>query len=105
MSELRKKVIMEVEATSYIPEIGQKVYLIYGNSLFVEKVHSVGERSFIIASFKENTRRDYWEWYYKDFGKRWFWSFKDASEVLMSRFGDDYELVKYEEEWYEVERL
>ncbi len=100
-----KKVVIEVEATQRTPKIGQKVYVIYQDCLFVETVHSLGEKTFVIDSFKANTKSDYWEWRYKDYGIRWFTDFESAKDELLSRFGDDYELVGYSSEWYEVERL
>ena len=88
-----------------MPKINQTVYVIYGDCIFVEKVYSLGEKSFIVASFKRNTKEDYWEWQYKDKGVSWFTDLEEAKEKLMSRYTDDYELVQYDATWYEVSKL
>lgn len=105
MSDLRKKIIAEVEAQAYVPKIGQTVYVIYEDCLFVEKVHSIGAYTFVITSYKANTKIDFWEWRYRDYKIRWFTDLEEAKETLLSRFTDDYELVEYESTWYEVEEL
>ena len=105
MFELRKKIIAEVDAQGRVPEIGQKVYVIYENCLFPETVYSLGQRTFILQSFRANTKCDFWEWRYKDYGIRWFTDFDEAKDMLLSKFTDEYKLVEYEAKWYEVERL
>lgn len=105
MGELRKKIVVEVDATQHVPMIGQTVYVIYQDCLFVETVHSLGQHTFVLASYKANTRSDFWEWRYKDYGIRWFTDFEQAKDELMSRFTDEYELVEYDTTWYEVTRL
>ena len=111
MSDLRKKIIAEVDAQGHVPTIGQTVYVIYQDrlygqyGLFVEKVHSLGRHTFVLAAFRANTKNDFWEWRYKDYGIRWFIDFESAEEELMSRFTDEYGLVKHNSTWYEVERL
>jgi hypothetical protein len=105
MSDLRKKIIAEVDAQGHVPTIGQTVYVLYEDHLFVEKVYSLGEKTFLLASFRANTKIDFWEWRYKDYGIRWFLTYEDAEEELLSRYTDDYMLVGYESKWYEVVRL
>ena len=103
--ELRKKIVAEVDAKNHVPEIGQEVYCIYGSCLYVEKVYAIGSVSFIVASYRRNTREDFWEWRYDGYGKRWFTDLEQAKETLLSRYTDEYELVKYDATWYEVEKL
>jgi hypothetical protein len=105
MGDLRKKIIAVVDAEGHVPEIGQTVYVLYEDCIFVEKVYSLGEKTFLLASFRANTKIDFWEWRYKDYGIRWFTTFESAEEELLSRYSDDYCLVGYESKWYEVERL
>lgn len=40
------------------PKIGQKVYLIYGNGILVDKVGYLGKYSFIIDSFSKRLYRE-----------------------------------------------
>lgn len=88
-----------------IPKIGDTVYVIYAECIFVDKVFAVGEKEFILESFRRNTREDYWLCRAEDKYNRWFDSLSDAKEKLMSSYNDDYELVQYDATWYEVEKL
>ena len=88
-----------------MPKIDQTVYVIYGDCIFVEKVYALGEKSFIVESFKRNTKEDFWEWQYKDKGVAWFTDLEEAKGKLMSRYTEDYELVQYDATWYEVSKL
>lgn len=103
--EMRKKIIAEVDAQGRVPEIGQKVYVIYEDCLFVETVYCLGKATFIIESYRANTRTDFWEWRYREYGIRWFTDFETAKETLLAKFTDEYDLVEYSSKWYEVERL
>lgn len=95
-----------VEVTNKdMPMIGQTVYVIYGSCIYVEKVHALGEKGFIVASFNRNTKESFWEWQYRDRDVRWFTDLESAAEELMSKYTDDYQLVKYDSTWYEVEKL
>jgi hypothetical protein len=71
----------------------------------VEKVYALGEKGFIVASFKRNTKESFWEWQYRDKGVNWFTELEEAKDALMSRYTDDYELVQYDATWYEVSKL
>ena len=102
MGEMRKRIVAEVEADEHVPKIGAKVWVIYKDTIFEEQVYALGERTFILAAFKMNTFEDFWEWRYKDYGKRWFVDFESAEEELLSKYGDEYKLECYESKWYEV---
>ena len=102
MGDLRKKIIGEVDAELYVPAIGQKVWLIYEDCIFVDTVYCLGKDTFIIFSFNGNTKNDFWEWRYKDFGKRWFTNFEAAKEKLLSNYSEEYDLVEHDTTWYEV---
>ncbi len=107
MGDLRKKIIGEVDASLYVPSIGQTVYLIYEEcTLYVEKVHSLGKDSFIVEAYKRpDVKFNFIEWRYEDYGSRWFTDFDACAEKILSRFSDEYELKEYDSKWYEVERL
>lgn len=88
-----------------MPKIGDTVYVIYGKCIFVDKVFAVGEKDFILASFRLNTKEDYWLCHACDKYKTWFDDLEEAKAVLMSHYDDDYYLMKYDATWYEVEKL
>lgn len=102
MGELRKRIIGEVSANLRVPMIGQKVWLIYEDCIFVDTVYCLGKDTFIILSFNRNTKNDFWEWRYKDFGKRWFTDFASAKKELLCGYGEEYGLVEHDTTWYEV---
>ena len=102
MGDLRKKIIGEVDADLYVPAIGQKVWLIYEDCIFVDTVYCLGKDTFIILSFNGNTKNDFWEWRYKDFGKRCFTNFEAAKEKFLSNYSEEYDLVEHDTTWYEV---
>ena len=87
-----------------MPLIGETVYVIYGEELYVEKVFAVSTKEFILESFR-NTKEWFWLQKVEDKGKTWFDNFEAAKEEILSRYNDDYELVKYEKTWYGVEPL
>lgn len=84
--------------------IGTKVYCIYGNGILVDEVAFVGKDSFIIESFHRSTYEDSWEWYYEDYGTKWFLitDFSKAKQELLSRFKDGLVLKKINDDWYEL---
>ena len=87
-----------------MPRVGEKVYVIYGDEIYEEKVFAVGEKHFILESFR-NTVEMYWLQNLEDEGGSWFFDLEKAKDELMSRYSDDYELVEYTKRWYGVRRL
>lgn len=87
-----------------MPRVGEKVYVLYGDELYEEKVFAVGEKHFILESFR-NTVELYWLQRLEDKDSVWFFDLEDAKDDLMSRYNDDYELVEYTKRWYGVRRL
>lgn len=87
-----------------MPKVGDKVYVLYGDELYEETVFAVGEKHFILESFR-TTVELYWLQNFEDEGATWFFSLEDAKDELMSRYNDDYELVEYTKRWYGVEKL
>ena len=87
-----------------MPRIGETVYVLYGEELYVEKVFAIGAKEFILDSFRTSVE-PFWLQNVEDKDRTWFYNLKDAAEELMSRYTDDYELVKYEKTWYGVRKL
>lgn len=84
-----------------MPMIGQTIYRLYENELHVDKVFAIAGMGFILESFR-TTKELYWWCELSDKDTTWFDNFNCAAEQLLSRYGDDYELVKHEANWYEV---
>ena len=101
----KKSVMLVVDGAGYVPKFGDTVYVIYENGIYKEKVHSLGMTAFIVEGFTADTKPSFWQWQYKDFGRLWFADLEQAQEELLSRFTDDYELVHYTNEWWEVEKV
>lgn len=87
-----------------MPRVGETVYVIFGDELYVEKVFAVGAKEFILDSFR-TSKELFWLQKVEDKDRTWFYNLTDAAEELLSRYNDDYELVKYEETWYGVRKL
>ena len=87
-----------------MPRVGETVYVIFGDELYVEKVFAVGAKEFILDSFR-STKELFWLQKVEDKDRTWFYNLTDAAEELLSRYNDDYELVKYEKTWYGVRKL
>lgn len=87
-----------------MPRIGETIYVLYGDEVYVEKVFAVGANEFILESFR-NTQETFWLQKVEDKDKTWFYCLYEAVEELLSRFTDDYELVRYEKTWYGVRKL
>lgn len=88
------------------PEIGQRVYCIYGDGILVDNIAFIGNESFIIKSFGSSTYEDSWEWYYEDYEEKWFTNLKKAKEKLISIAEEKYKekciIKKYSDDWYEL---
>lgn len=87
-----------------MPRVGETVYVIFGDELYVEKVFAVGAKEFILDSFR-TSKELFWLQKVEDKDRTWFYNLTDAAEELLSRYNDDYELVKYEKTWYGVRKL
>ena len=87
-----------------MPRVGETVYVIYGDEIYEEKVFAVGEKHFILESFR-NTVELYWLQRLEDKDSVWFFDLEKAKDELMSRYNDEYELVEYTKRWYGVRRL
>lgn len=90
------------------PKIGQKVYLLYGTGILVEKVGYLGKDSFVIESFQYDcTERDSWEWDYDDYNVQWFTNLKEARAKLIENYRDKIDgkpkVTKISDNWYALE--
>lgn len=89
------------------PEIGTKVYCIYGDGILVDEVAFIGKDSFIIESFHNLTYEDSWEWNYEDYEEEWFTDLEMAKQKLLSwykeKYGNYFEIIKLSDNWYQVE--
>lgn len=95
-----------IEGVGNIPKVGQTVYVIYDDEIFVEKVYALGKKAFIVSAWKDSAiKSDFFEWFYDDVGSSWFTDFESAKEHILSFYDDDYELVEYDKVWYKVVRL
>ena len=84
------------------PEIGTKVYCIYGDGILVDEVAFIGKDSFIIESFHSLTYEDSWEWYYEDYDEKWFSNPEKAKEELLCKYGDSFRIEKVTDNWLQV---
>lgn len=88
------------------PKLGRRVYCIYNEAILVETVAFIGQESFIVSSFGNDTNEDSWEWWYEDFEKTWFTSISKAKKCILSSFEEKYgckfKLKKLYEDYYEV---
>ena len=87
-----------------MPRVGETVYVIYGDEIYEEKVFAVGEKHFILESFR-TTVELYWLQKVEDKDDSWFFDLEKAKDELLSRYNDEYELVEYTKRWYGVRRL
>ena len=87
-----------------MPRVGETVYVIYGDEIYEEKVFAVGEKHFILESFRL-TVEPYWLHELEGKDASWFFNLEDAKDELLSRYNDEYELVEYTKRWYGVRRL
>lgn len=91
------------------PKLGEKVYVIYGNSISLEKVGYIGKDSFIIEAFESGVHFDFLEWNFADFEKNWFVSLTKAKEALLleaktlCRKNEKAKIVKLDKDYWEVE--
>lgn len=86
------------------PEIGTRVYCIYGDGILVDEVAFIGKDSFIIDSFGSATYEDSWEWYYENYNKNWFTDIEKAKEELLDIFHylDNVKIVRVDDNWYQL---
>lgn len=89
------------------PGLGRKVYCIYDEGILVDTVKFIGQNSFIINSFGEETEPDSWEWGYDTYNEKWFTNLSEAKKKLINILKDKYEekfqIVKKTDAWYMVE--
>lgn len=64
------------------PEIGDKVFVMYENSLIEETVLAVGKDFFFTSAYGEEYIFDSWKYYFKDYGKTWAFTFKKMKEMF-----------------------
>lgn len=84
------------------PEIGTRVYCIYGDGILVDNVAFIGKDSFIIESFDSATYEDSWEWYYEDCEEKWFTNLKQAKEKLLSKYGNNFKIEMVTDDWFQL---
>lgn len=89
------------------PGLGRKVYCIYDEGILVDTVKFIGQDSFIINSFGEETEPDNWEWSYDAYNEKWFTNLSEAKKKLINILKDKYEekfqIVQKTDAWYMVE--
>ena len=66
-----------------MPRVGEKVYVLYGDELYEETVFAVGEKHFILESFR-TTVELFWLQNFDDEGATWFFSIEDAKDGISS---------------------
>lgn len=86
------------------PKLGKKIYYIFGDGIFVDKVGYLGKESFIIDSFNNCVIFETLEWDYDEYNIKWFTSLAKAKEQLRKLFGDQkIKIKKMDASWYEAE--
>lgn len=89
------------------PGLGRKVYCIYDEGILVDTVKFIGQDSFIINSFGEETEPDSWEWSYDAYNEKWFTNLSEAKKKLIDNYKDKYEekikVTKVSDIWYELD--
>ena len=93
-----------MEMDKNMPRVGEKVYVIFGSEIYEEKVFAVGEKHFILETFRI-TVEDYWLQKLEDKDQTWFFNLEDAKDELMAGYPDGYEVVEYTKHWYGVRRV
>lgn len=97
------------DSSVYKPPVGKLVYIVYRDSILVERVGYAGKDSFIIDSFSDLLNFDSLEWYYEDYGKTWFTDLQGAKDKIIhvfeeqDRFKRKYRVVKIDSTLYEVQ--
>lgn len=88
------------------PKLGKKIYYIFGDGIFVDKVGYLGKESFILDSFNNCMIFETLEWNYDDYNIKWFTSLTKAKEQLRKLFGDQkIKIKKMDDSWYEAEMI
>ena len=86
-----------------IPRLGQKVYLVYDDSIVLEKVEMKGKDGFATPSafddsIIEECRQPI---YYEDYGTRWFTSLSEAKKSI--KLNEDERIVKCSNTYWRVQ--
>ena len=87
-----------------MPRVGEKVYVIYEDELTEETVEFVGDGKFILAGFRKYKELFYLQLVSNE-GCTWFYDLEEAKTALLSRYGDEYEIVEETKTWYWVAKL
>ena len=89
------------------PGLGRKVYCICSEGILVDTVKFIGQDSFIINSFGEETEPDSWEWSYDTYNEEWFTNLSEAKKklinILKDRYEEKFQIVQKTDAWYMVE--
>lgn len=77
------------------PEIGERVYCIYENSIMAEEVYAIGKDTFLL--YFHDRVEEAIEYYYEDYKDTWFYSEKSALDQIEKKckedMGEDEEMV------------
>ena len=82
------------------PRIGQKVYILFRQSITLTEAKYLGKDSFIIKNYDECIPAAR-EWDYKNFNISWFISLSKAKKELLSNYADC-KIKKITEDYWEV---
>ena len=63
-------------------KIGQQVYTIYTDQIYLEEVAYLGKDSFIVDGYEDKTSSEY---YYDDYGVEWFKDLEKAKKALLKK--------------------
>ncbi len=74
------------------PKIGQKIYVLYWNGIYEEKVMMLGFNAFAHSSCFNPSKEDDFRkpLYYSSYGVIWFTKLSEAKEALLKSWYDKY---------------
>ena len=86
-----------------IPRLGQKVYLLFRNAVFLDKVYMKGKESFACtSSFDPYSIEDVrTPLFYEEYGETWFTSLGDLKKTVVE---PNNKLVKIYEDYWGIEK-
>jgi len=94
--------IIEMNRMKKIPRLGQKVYLLFRNAVFLDKVCMKGKESFVCDSAFdpiaiEEVRTPL---FYEEYGETWFTSLSELKKAVVE---PNERLIKMAENYWEIE--
>ena len=84
-------------------KLEQTIYYIYDDQIIKDYVYAIGKDSFIISSFQDDAvDPESVEWFFEDYGTKWFTNLKVAKEYVKQYVKDHFgpnvrvKFVKYD---------